>query len=362
MVLRIRPVGAMSVVSICAVVSLMAASSRADVLDIVGAMGDSLTDESWSVERNLPEQEPYVNWIEHLHESGRVSFGPRANYGSPRRDGYQHNYAYGGSTTATLLEKGQHTGLAGHNPTLAYLGIGGNDFAYHIIPHANKYLGDGEDPAVMLPQMTADFITAVETIAGTPEAPTGAGMILATVPDVGRAPFVLYADGLGHMFPGSLELYRNATAAFNDEIKVVGAERGFPVLDYFGLFDAIKGPLDDPRDSFEFGGVDIFMTLEALAEPSPTNAFLSDGFHPGTVVHGIMANMFIEALNMGYGLAIPLLSDQEILETAGIEPGTPPGVTTYLDVSPYVIVPEPGVAALMWIGAIVGLRRRRALS
>lgn len=358
MVLRVSRLGVIGLVWVCAVGTLLAGTTHAGVLDKVGAMGDSLTDESWSVEHGLLAEEDYINWTEHLTNSGKVSFGPRGNYPSPRGDSYQYNFARAGVTSAQLIERGQHTGLAAESPTLAYLGIGGNDFAYHIIQHANRFVGDGEDPMVLVPQMVANFRTAMETVAGTADNPTGSQMILATVPDLGRSPSIEYVDGLGHLIPGSLTLYRNAATAVNDQIKAMGAERGFPVVDLFALFDAFKGPLDDPYETFEFGGVDIFLGKYDEEDVGPTNAFLSDYFHPGTVVHGIMANMFLEALNTGYGQDIPLFSDQEILLAAGVEPGTPPGVTTYLDVSPYVVVPEPGALTFLLIGGVF-LRRRQ---
>ncbi len=345
-------------VCVCAWMALAVGSARAGILDVVGAMGDSLTDESWSVEPSLPGGEGYINWIEHLDNSGKVSFGPQGSFPVPRRNGYERNYAMGRSTTDDLLSNGQHTGLAGHDPTLAYLGIGGNDFAFHMVAHASRALGDGEDPIVMLPQMKANFRAALETVAGTVDNPTGTAMILATVPDLGRTPAISYMDSIGQLHPNSLALYRNAAAQFNAEVKAIGAERGFPVLDLFGLFDAVKGPIEDPCDTFTLAGVDLWLG-SYTSDPSPTNAFVSDWFHPGTVIQGIMANMFIEALNRGYDMDIPLFSDQEILATAGIEPGTPPGVTTHFDVSPYVIVPEPGVATLLLAGMTFGALRRR---
>jgi hypothetical protein len=130
-------------------------------------------------------------------------------------------------------------------------------------------------------------------------------------------------------------------------------------MDWAALLNDTFGSMDNPNSSFLFGQVDINLGPVSTDPPVPTDAFLSDGFHPGTVVQGVLANMFIEATNRAYGAGLTPLSDQEILELAGIEVPTPPGVVTYFDVSPYVIVPEPLTLLVLAIGGVTLLRRSR---
>src|SRR5262249_4301575 len=75
--------------------------------------------------------------------------------------------------------------------------------------------------------------------------------------------------------------------------------------------------------------------------PATPTDFFADSQHPGTVVQGLFANMFIAAADKTYGADIAPLSDQEILQYAGITP--PTSGPTYFDVSRFVIYPNhPG--------------------
>jgi hypothetical protein len=91
----------------------------------------------------------------------------------------------------------------------------------------------------------------------------------------------------------------------------------------------------------------------------------SDGFHPSNVAQGLIANMIDTAFNVGYGQSLPILSDQKIVQNAGKIPNS---ATTYFNVSPYIIVPEPAtsllvittvvlLAAGIWTGNLQGRRR-----
>jgi lysophospholipase L1-like esterase len=324
----------------------------AGILDRVGAMGDSLTDESWMVEGGPFAIPPYENWVEQLVNGGRVSFGPYGSWPAPRSAGYQYNYARAGATCGDLIAQGQHVGLASEHPTLAFLGIGGNDFANHLVPHAINPYGDGEDPMVLVPGMIQNAALAIETVWGSLDAPTGTHMVLATVPDIGHTPVV--AAFAPYFYQGTRERYRNAVVAYNDAIKAMAAQRSIPVIDLFALFDDLHGLDQDTYSSFLFGGVEINLGLPH-APSLPTDAFLSDGFHPGTVLHGIMASMFIDAVNAAWGTDLPPLSDQDILSTAGVP--VPPSPETFFDVSSYIIIPEPTTLLGALAGAVL-LRRR----
>src|ERR1017187_112617 len=82
----------------------------------LGVMGDSLSDEYF--------EESYgtyaTNWVQQLVVYRGVNVGPTAapaaqpggTWGSPRRTGYEFNWALSGDTSADLLTDGQDTGLA----------------------------------------------------------------------------------------------------------------------------------------------------------------------------------------------------------------------------------------------------------
>src|SRR5262249_14199001 len=125
-----------------------------------------------------------------------------------------------------------------------------------------------------------------------------------------------------------------------------------PVLDLFALGDLTTGPLT-------LGGT----TLQ------PGQLFTPDLFHPGTVLQGLLANMFLEAEQQGYDTNVTglRLSDQEILGLAGLDHNNK---TTFFNVSGFVHnhrTPEPSTlvlagTALLWGCGAWGRRRlqRRA--
>jgi hypothetical protein len=54
---------------------------------------------------------------------------------------------------------------------------------------------------------------------------------------------------------------------------------------------------------------------------TPTAGFVSDGFHPNTVMQGIFGNVILQAFNSGYNANISLFSEQELLSHALIAYG-----------------------------------------
>ena len=79
-----------------------------DVIAGFGVAGDSLSDEYEVENYNYAR-----NWVELLAEERHFDLGQELDWGEPRREGYEFNWARSGATSATLLSTGQHTGLAG---------------------------------------------------------------------------------------------------------------------------------------------------------------------------------------------------------------------------------------------------------
>ncbi len=115
----------------------------------------------------------------------------------------------------------------------------------------------------------------------------------------------------------------------------MAAERGIHGVDIEGIQALYLSP-----DPLIVGGVEIIKAQPT--SPSPYHFFLPDGAHAGTVVQGLIANTFIEAMNRGYGTSFTPLSDQEILANAGISDPNPGGAPTYYDVTRFVF-PETSV-------------------
>src|SRR5262249_35271687 len=65
-----------------------------------------------------------------------------------------------------------------------------------------------------------------------------------------------------------------------------------------------------------------------------TPDFFMDQQHPGAIASGLFANMVVEALDGSYGYNIDPLTDQEILQNAGLGPQA--SDPTYFDVTQFV--------------------------
>jgi lysophospholipase L1-like esterase len=112
----------------------------------------------------------------------------------------------------------------------------------------------------------------------------------------------------------------DATTLANQKIEAFAASRGIPVIDLFGLGHLADQPL-------------------TLAGVQVDNLYAPDGFHPGSVPQGILADTILEALGDAYDPSVErlTLTEQQILDN----PATPiphqPG-HTFFDVSPFVLV------------------------
>jgi hypothetical protein len=66
-------------------------------------------------------------------------------------------------------------------------------------------------------------------------------------------------------------------------------------------------------------GAGLTATLKCATLEYELHPITDDGIHEGTLDCGLAANEVLKAFNSTYGLGIPLLKLEEILEVAGIE-------------------------------------------
>ena len=128
----------------------------------------------------------------------------------------------------------------------------------------------------------------------------------------------------------------------NDAIAKAAAAHGAALVDLYGLSRAVAtGPT--------LGGTDV----------AGDRAFAADGFHPGTVLQGLLGNAILAAF--GDGIDDLRLSDQEILKAAGIK--VVDSEPTYFDVNGFVHkTPEPASAVLLIVAVgVFGVRHRRRM-
>jgi hypothetical protein len=277
----------------------------------IAAMGDSLTapytGHPWGQNGDL-------SWAQQIQalRSGQITV---------------YNAAVAGATSADLISHHQNqaravaTLVAQHAVDDVVIIVGGNDITDNL---GSIY---GGNPTALVNSIVSNLQTAVATVT----AAGSVGVVLGNIPDVAATPFF---QSYFTSDPVQLQQVTAAVVQANQQIEALAADHQIPVIDLFRASDVAAHhalPV-----SFGGGQVD--------------GVFAPDGYHPNTVVQGLLANSVLQALQIGYGVNIDGLpfSDQEILTEAGIphDPGQ-----TYFNVSPLIIYSAPPAPSSLTMGA-----------
>ncbi|HEX3718019.1 MAG TPA: SGNH/GDSL hydrolase family protein [Verrucomicrobiae bacterium] len=301
----------------------------------LGAMGDSLTDEYWDSGVSTYAS----NWVSILVQFRAINMGPTAaqagmtTWGSPRDAGYEYNWAPSGATSAELLAEGQATGLAAQagsdGVSNAVLDIGSNDFN-PAETNAYDNIYGGAWTSAQTKAYVNQIVSNVETALVTAKA-DGISVVLGNILDSGISPTI-------DEFYGNAAERQRVSAAIqnaNSGLKNLAQKYQVPYMDWYGLGAAVFGSNTSLRSTILIGNVSIDLRGIDPGPPhlAPTNAFVSDGFHPNTVIQELFANLILQAFNSSQNDNIPLFSEQEILTQASI----PFGETNTLEseIGPY---------------------------
>lgn len=289
----------------------------------IGILGDSNSDEYRADDnRGGIYAATTLNWMEQLVIHRGLNFGPWGTWGEPRRSGYEYNWARSGATTASMISSGQHTGLASQvasgKVSSAFIYIGTNDFHYWNGTYDAIYNGSVAGAALQayIDGIVANITLAVDTL----QRAGNVQIEIVNILDPGISP------DFQSRFPlaSQRQTVTDAITKVNTGIQLLVATRGVTVIDMQGFASSIL-PRIDANGNINVGGE----LIKAYAKgDEPHNGRLGDDLgHAGTVVNGLLANLFIGPLNFG----ILPFTDQEILENAGIlrvEPGGVHAVST----------------------------------
>jgi len=315
----------------CARLRVFEALERRDLLSgappvALGVMGDSLSDEY------AGELYSYAsNWVELIAEHRDVDLGSIDDWDEPRREGYEYNWARSGATSQTLLESGQHTGLAGQIDdglvTHAIVAIGQNDFLFLKTAYIGIYTGLWSEERVgnYTQSVFENIETAVDTVAA-----TDVNLVLSNIVDYGVAPTARL------LFPDADRRQRVADVIddLNDRIAGLAQEHQIPLVDFYGFGKELLGTHHAPIASHEVGGQMFFNRggFDVRAE------FVFDGVHPNTIASVVFANLFIEGLNAGYAAGIAPFTEEEMVGLVGLPYCGED--TLGLDYSEFIILPS----------------------
>ncbi len=284
-------------------------------LKALGVLGDSQSDE-YRADDNRGSNFPSttLNWVEQLVQERGVNVGEWGNWQEPRRTGYKYNWARTGATAASLIESGQHTGLAEQakngevNVVIIY--IGANDFSPYITHDGYEAIYNGELTDAQIERKINLFVADVTTAIDVVQKGGAEQILLVTVPDWGNH------IGIKLAFPDPLKRLRvrEVIVRTNRKLEKVAQERGIPTVDPNRFFSELSKESGSAKPII--GG----QNLEYLyLNNNPENVFLQDGVHTGTAMNGLFLNYMLERLNPYLENPIPLLSEQEIMEIAGIK-------------------------------------------
>lgn len=260
------------------------------------------------------------NWVELLAGKDRANLGAWVDSRpEPRRGGYEYNWARSGATTATMIGDGQHTGVADQIRadlvSHVVIQIGINDFYVNDVAFSiyNDQL-TGEALQAFLDGMVANVKLAVGTVkaAGTGD------IILAATPNylsLGLLPEaeLLLPDDAGR---------QRVIDAFNYVNQGLSGVAASEEVSFFDFNAALAAELDsryDPQDGrlILVGGERIDLSAKGN---EPHHLFVDDEYaHPGTVLSGLIADLYIEEMNEVFGTGIAPFSDDEILYIAGLQ-------------------------------------------
>lgn len=318
-------------------------------VDGIGLAGDSLTDEYINESYGVYAQ----NWISlvgqyrgdelPLGEYRPTTISPPNSFDAPwgdlRRAGYEYNWALAGADSFTLLDPiprppqlpnpiGQHILLAqainAGDISHAVLAIGQNDFSPSSAAYVGIYDGSWDDATILSysNQVLANIEQALTTInVGDVK------LVMSNIIDYGVAP----ETQARNPDPAGRARVSFHIEALNDRIEALALDHRVPIIDSSRFAKDLLGP-----DSYMFGGVEI------VNDPGqdPNNAFVHDGIHPHTITSSLIANGFMNAVNVFYDENLTLFTEQEVLEIVGLNYVTD---TLGIDYNQYLLLPGPDI-------------------
>jgi len=281
----------------------------------IGILGDSSSDEYRADDnRGGAYAATTLNWVEQLVQSRGLNFGSWGTWGEPRRTGYKYNWSRSGATAESLIASGAHLGLAKQvangEVSHVFVWIGGNDFAAWNGTYANIYSGglSGAELQAKIESIVANITLAVDTVLQAGPVP----MVMVTLGDRGIAPDAIV------QFPDAGKRHRvtDAVNAVNDGLKTLTATRRIELVDVNSFAISLRNRIDR-NGVMRIGGqaIDIF----GYGKEPHLGRLDDDDGHAGTVLSGLIANtLLLEPFNRAYGTGIAPLTDEEILQAAGM--------------------------------------------
>ena len=291
----------------------------------LGVIGDSYSDEY--SDQNLSEGK---SWVQILSSARAVPVGATGNWGEPRRNGFEFNWARAGATSTLVDSQGQTSGVVGQiadgDVSHVVVMVGHEDFGITSPAYSGIFQGTWTTAQIdqYVENVTSNIYSVLSDLA---------------IGQVSTILVNLFDDSLS---PAAKAITSNATlrervSAVVDRVNLnlrdLANSHHVPFLDLHGLAEELLGDNPTPIASWDVGGVTISNTAGAAA----SNSFISNRVNPHTALQAVFANLVITGLNLGYDSAIPILSEADIASIAGINYQSDTMDLVYSD---YVFLPQ----------------------
>jgi len=285
----------------------------------LGILGDSTQDEYQGTHyRGGDFYKTTMNWVELLARKRDLPLGEWTTFDEPRREGFTFNWARSGATSEAMRFGGQMDGVVAQcnarEVSHVLLQIGINDVHFSglgAMLYENTI--SQEDLQKALETISDNIVNTAIAVRDTGAchiliAATQDYTVLPIVPEI----LTLYTS------PDGIARTHAAFAELNHMIQVKADAASIPFFDFNPvMLEMIQRYLTEPN-TLVIGGARVDLVNRGN---DPHFGLLDDEYiHPGTVISGLFANVYINELNRRYGTAIPLLSDEEIIAAAGITP------------------------------------------
>ena len=272
-------------------------------------IGDSVQDEYRADDnRGAPHYATTLNWVELLQTRRGVDFGVWGTWGEPRRSGYEYMWARSGATSAGALSSqlpGVLAQLQSGAVTHVLIQVGLNDFNQGNLAYL-IYSGSQQTA-------TLNYIAAnIASMANQANAVAPGRVLVAGTQDY--VTDLLLPEIAGAMPDPVGRARLSAAFAYVDARIVAGINSGVHYWDYDSALAAELAPRR-AGNVITIGGQSIVIARgneyhSAWLDESPYA-------HAGTALSGLIANVYIDAINSAFGASLQRLSDAEIIAAAG---------------------------------------------
>lgn len=280
----------------------------------IAILGDSQSDEYRADDaRGKNFDTVTYNWVEILHRERNIDFGEWGTYPEPRRTGYAYNWARSGATARSMIESGQHIGVAEQiksgevNTVVIY--IGANDYAPFVTDNGYNAIYEGRLTEAQIIRKRNEIVADIKTAIDVLQAAGEVKIVLVTIPHWSNN----FGVALAFPLPEGRRRVLQAVSDTNAEITALASNYSIPVLDPNTFYANLTS---DTNGSIYVGDIKL---ERLLINNDPKNMFLDDGIHPGTVLNALFANELIRVLSTAYGVSITPLSTDEILGIVGLK-------------------------------------------